>query len=92
MSTGSRGTSPGSRRRCRPERAGAVTGGAIRLHQLVKTFDGYPAVAGIDLELDQGAAFAQQLDLVDPAFTRALQLDLHDTPRIVALDPLEDRP
>ena len=49
------------------------------------------AVAGIDLELDQRPAGAQQLDLVNPARVLALQFDFHDLPRIVALDPFQDR-
>ena len=35
-----------------------MTGGAIRLHQLVKTFDGYPAVAGIDLDIPAGQFYS----------------------------------
>jgi spermidine/putrescine transport system ATP-binding protein len=35
-----------------------VTGGAIRLHQLVKSFDGYPAVSGIDLDIPAGQFYS----------------------------------
>ena len=50
------------------------------------------AVAGIDLELDQRTARAQQLDLVNPARIFALQFNFHDLPRILALDPFQNRP
>jgi len=35
-----------------------VTGGAIRLHQLAKSFDGYPAVSGIDLDIPAGQFYS----------------------------------
>ena len=58
MWTGSRRTSPASQRQCPPDRPGAVTGGAIRLHQLAKSFDGYPAVNGIDLDIPAGQFYS----------------------------------
>jgi spermidine/putrescine transport system ATP-binding protein len=36
----------------------AVTGGAIRLEQLVKSFDGVPAVTGIDLDIPAGQFYS----------------------------------
>ncbi len=35
-----------------------MTGGAIRLHQLVKAFDGVPAVTGIDLDIPAGQFYS----------------------------------
>ena len=35
-----------------------MTGGAIRLHQLVKSFDGVPAVTGIDLDIPAGQFYS----------------------------------
>ena len=35
-----------------------MTGGAIRLHQLAKSFDGYPAVNGIDLDIPAGQFYS----------------------------------
>jgi spermidine/putrescine transport system ATP-binding protein len=35
-----------------------VTGGAIRLHQLAKAFDGVPAVTGIDLDIPGGQFYS----------------------------------
>jgi len=35
-----------------------VTGGAIRLHQLAKAFEGVPAVAGIDLDIPAGQFYS----------------------------------
>ncbi|BBX09640.1 polyamine-transporting ATPase [Mycolicibacterium aichiense] len=35
-----------------------VTGGAIRLHQLAKAFDGVPAVTGIDLDIPAGQFYS----------------------------------
>jgi spermidine/putrescine transport system ATP-binding protein len=35
-----------------------VKGGAIRLHQLVKSFDGVPAVTGIDLDIPAGQFYS----------------------------------
>ena len=35
-----------------------VTGGAIRLHQLAKSFDGVPAVTGIDLDIPAGQFYS----------------------------------
>lgn len=35
-----------------------MTGGAIRLHQLAKSFDGYPAVTGIDLDIPAGQFYS----------------------------------
>ena len=35
-----------------------MTGGAIRLHQLVKSFNGYPAVSGIDLDIPAGQFYS----------------------------------
>ena len=58
MSIGSRPTSPGSPRRWRPERPVQVTGGAIRLHQLVKSFGGAPVVTGIDLDIGAGQFYS----------------------------------
>jgi spermidine/putrescine transport system ATP-binding protein len=57
MSIGSRPTSPASLRRWRPDRA-PVKGGAIRLEQLVKSFDGVPAVTGIDLDIPAGQFYS----------------------------------
>src|SRR6187399_1030697 len=58
MSTGSRSTSRASPRRLHPERAVPVKGGAIRLEQLVKSFDGVPAVTGIDLDIPAGQFYS----------------------------------
>ncbi len=58
MSIGSRPTSPGSPRRWPPERPAQVTGGAIRLHQLVKSFGGAPVVTGIDLDIGAGQFYS----------------------------------
>src|ERR1700742_436906 len=59
MSTGSRPTSRGSRRRWRPDhRSIQVKGGAIRLQELVKSFDGVPAVTGIDLDIPAGQFYS----------------------------------
>src|SRR5689334_17532430 len=57
-STGSPSTSRASLRRSHPERPGPVKGGAIRLEQLVKSFDGVPAVTGIDLEIPAGQFYS----------------------------------
>ena len=57
MSIGSRPTSPGSRKRLH-DRAVPVKGGAIRLEQLVKSFDGVPAVTGIDLDIPAGQFYS----------------------------------
>src|SRR6195952_4318962 len=58
MSTGSPPTARSWPRRWRPDRQPIghrpVTGGAIRLHQLAKAFDGVPAVTGIDLDIPGG--------------------------------------
>ena len=35
-----------------------MTGGAIRLHELVKSFDGVPAVTGIDLDIPAGQFYS----------------------------------
>jgi len=35
-----------------------VTGGAIRLHQLAKAFNGFPAVTGIDLDIPAGQFYS----------------------------------
>lgn len=35
-----------------------MTGGAIRLHQLAKAFEGVPAVAGIDLDIPAGQFYS----------------------------------
>ena len=37
---------------------GPVTGGAIQLHELVKSFDGVPAVMGIDLSIPAGKFYS----------------------------------
>ena len=58
MSIGSRATSRDSRKRSHPERAVPVKGGAIRLEQLVKSFDGVPAVTGIDLDIPAGQFYS----------------------------------
>src|SRR4051812_27875991 len=67
MSTGSPPTSRGSptnfhgspRSRRRPDRGLArVTGGAIRLQQLAKSFGGVPAVTGIDLDIPAGQFYS----------------------------------
>src|SRR6516165_9757210 len=58
MSIGSRATSRGSRKPLHPERAAPVKGGAIRLQQLVKSFDGVPAVTGIDLDIPAGQFYS----------------------------------
>jgi spermidine/putrescine transport system ATP-binding protein len=38
--------------------SGNASGGQIRLHQLVKSFDGVPAVTGIDLEIPAGQFYS----------------------------------
>jgi spermidine/putrescine transport system ATP-binding protein len=38
--------------------AGSVKGGAIRLEKLVKSFDGVPAVTGIDLDIPVGQFYS----------------------------------
>src|SRR3954463_10679338 len=66
MSIGSRPTSPGSpttfpgshRWRSLLDRPAPVTGGAIRLAQLAKSFDGTPAVTGIDLDIPAGQFYS----------------------------------
>ncbi len=62
MSTASPRTSPGWPRRWRAERLLSgrppMTGGAIRLHQLAKAFDGVPAVTGIDLDIPAGQFYS----------------------------------
>jgi spermidine/putrescine transport system ATP-binding protein len=58
MSIGSRPTSRGSARQLHPERAIPVKGGEIRLQQLVKSFDGVPAVTGIDLDIPAGQFYS----------------------------------
>src|SRR4051794_26363607 len=58
MSIGSRPTSPGSPRRSRLDGSARMKGGAIRLEQLVKSFDGVPAVTGIDLDIPAGQFYS----------------------------------
>jgi spermidine/putrescine transport system ATP-binding protein len=58
MSIGSPPISPGSPTVWRPERSVRVTGGAIRLHQLAKSFGGVPAVTGIDLDIGAGQFYS----------------------------------
>src|SRR3954468_363153 len=66
MSIGSRPTSPGSpttfpgspRWRSLLDRPARMKGGAIRLEQLVKSFDGVPAVTGIDLDIPAGQFYS----------------------------------
>src|SRR3954447_2200547 len=58
MSIGSRPTSPDSPRRSLLDRPARVKGGAIRLDQLVKSFDGVPAVTGIDLDIPAGQFYS----------------------------------
>src|SRR6478609_7542093 len=66
MSIGSRPTSPGSpttfpgspRWRSLLDRPAGMKGGAIRLEQLVKSFDGVPAVTGIDLDIPAGQFYS----------------------------------
>src|SRR4051794_39407921 len=65
-STGSLPTSAGSHRRfrgpprwrSRTDRGQPVTGGAIRLVELAKSFDGTPAVTGIDLDIPAGQFYS----------------------------------
>src|SRR5258706_3101486 len=68
-SAGSRPTSPGSPKRCRTDRvrvtggqersdSGSRSGGEIRLVELVKSFDGVPAVTGIDLDIPAGQFYS----------------------------------
>jgi spermidine/putrescine transport system ATP-binding protein len=58
MSIGSPPISPGSPTVWRTERPVRVTGGAIRLHQLAKSFGGVPAVSGIDLDIGAGQFYS----------------------------------
>ncbi|MDT5162461.1 MAG: spermidine/putrescine transport system ATP-binding protein [Mycobacterium sp.] len=59
MSIASPRTSPASPKRFRIDRGPAsVTGGAIRLEKLVKSFDGVPAVTGIDLDIPAGQFYS----------------------------------
>ena len=58
MSIGSRPTSRGSPRRWLLDRPARMKGGAIRLEQLVKSFDGVPAVTGIDLDIPAGQFYS----------------------------------
>jgi spermidine/putrescine transport system ATP-binding protein len=62
MSTASPATSPDWPSRWPAERLLSgrppVTGGAIRLHQLAKSFDGVPAVTGIDLDIPAGQFYS----------------------------------
>jgi spermidine/putrescine transport system ATP-binding protein len=58
MSTGSPRTSPDSPGWLRPERVRVTAGGAIRLVELVKSFDGVPAVTGIDLDIPAGQFYS----------------------------------
>src|SRR6478609_5813258 len=55
-STGSPRTSPGWLRRWRVERT--MTGGAIRLVELAKSFAGLPAVSGINLDIPAGQFYS----------------------------------
>jgi spermidine/putrescine transport system ATP-binding protein len=58
MSTGSRPILRDSPKWSRPDGLPNVTGGAIRLHQLAKSFGGVPAVTGIDLEIPGGQFYS----------------------------------
>jgi spermidine/putrescine transport system ATP-binding protein len=58
MSTGSPPTSPAWPGRSHPDRRVPVKGGAIRLHQLVKSFGGVPAATGIDLDIPAGQFYS----------------------------------
>src|SRR3954463_8488271 len=66
MSIGSRPTSPGSpttfpgspRWRSLLDRPARMKGGAIQLEQLAKSFDGVPAVTGIDLDIPAGQFYS----------------------------------
>src|SRR5215470_17085303 len=65
-SIGSRPISPGSlallrgppQRRCSLDGPARMKGGAIRLEKLVKSFDGVPAVTGIDLDIPAGQFYS----------------------------------
>src|SRR6476661_9581961 len=57
-SIGSRPTSPGSQKRSHLDGPARMKGGAIRLEQLVKSFDGVPAVTGIDLDIPAGQFYS----------------------------------
>src|SRR6201991_1464102 len=58
MSIGSRPISPASLKLWRLDGPAAMKGGAIRLEQLVKSFDGIPAVTGIDLDIPAGQFYS----------------------------------